>query len=78
MSLDAEQLKRMIAGQEAAAAASLRALQVPDDATVAFDQAMDLWDLRPELFDAPPDVTRVREIEQARDCWARLREKARR
>ena len=65
----------MIAGQRAAAAASLGALDAPVDATTAFDEAMELWDLRPELFDAPPDLTRLREVEHARACWARLRAK---
>ena len=75
--MDSQALRRMIAGQEAAAEAARVARQAYPNAQAAFDAAMELWDLRPDLFDRPPDAVRLREIEGVRAAWARLRERLR-
>lgn len=64
----------MIAGQELAARASQGAAAVltPEE---AFDGALDLWSLCPERLMDPPDAVRVREVEQARAAWGKLKER---
>jgi hypothetical protein len=39
----------------------------------SFDVALDLWSLCPERLLEPPDAVRVREIEQARAAWKKLK-----
>jgi hypothetical protein len=75
MAIDSRLLKRKIAGHEAAARLHLRELATcaRRDAGPSFDAAMDLWDLRPELFDLPPDRVREREVAEARAAWRTLR-----
>ncbi len=65
-------LRAMIAGQERAALVALRAERMlpPEE---AFDAAMDLWSLCPEKLHDPPDAVRIREVEQARASWMRLK-----
>lgn len=41
----------------------------------AFDGALDLWSLCPERLMAPPDAVRVREVEQARAAWGKLKKR---
>jgi hypothetical protein len=62
----------MIAGQELAARASraVAAVLTPEE---AFDAAQDLWSLCPERLREPPDAVRVREVEQARAAWTKLK-----
>jgi hypothetical protein len=36
---------------------------------------MDLWSLCPEHLHAPPDAVRLREVEQARAAWKKLKER---
>ena len=64
----------MIAGQEQAARAAHQANVVltPEQ---AFDAAMDLWSLCPEQLHAPPDAVRVREVEQTRAAWKKLKQR---
>ncbi len=67
-----EALRQMIAGQQLAASASRKAavLLTPEE---AFDAAQDLWSLCPEQLVEPPDAVRVREVEQAREAWRKLK-----
>lgn len=62
----------MVAGWAAAAR------RASSDATIltpaeALEQAFELWDLNPALFDEPPDAVRIREVEQVRAMWRLLR-----
>ncbi len=68
-------LRSMIAGQERAARVARQAERVPE-AEAAFDAAMDLWSLCPELLHAPADAVRRREVEQARAAWKKLKARA--
>ncbi|MAE70690.1 MAG: hypothetical protein CME06_09505 [Gemmatimonadetes bacterium] len=72
MTIDAESLRRMIAGQEAAAALGGSRWRPPTPAA-AFAAAMELLDLCPGILTAPPDPIRLRDEAQARASWARLR-----
>ncbi len=69
-----EALRRMIAGQELAAQRSHEAAVVPTPEQ-ALDAAMDLWSLCPERLLEPADAVRVREVEQARAAWKKLKER---
>lgn len=64
----------MIAGQELAARAS-RAATVVLSPEEAFEGALELWSLCPEGLMEPPDAVRVREVNQARAAWAKLKER---
>ncbi len=66
-------LRGMIAGHELAARASRQtaAVLTPEE---AFDAAQDLWSLCPERLMEPPDAVRVREVDQARATWRKLKE----
>ena len=66
-------LREMIAGHELAARASRQTATVltPEE---AFDAAQDLWSLCPERLMEPPDAVRVREVDQARAAWRKLKE----
>jgi hypothetical protein len=68
-----EALRQMIAGHERAAQASRAAETVPTPEE-AFDAALDLWSLCPERLLAPPNAIRLREVEQARAAWKKLKE----
>jgi hypothetical protein len=69
-----EALRGMIAGHELAARASctVAAVLTPEE---AFDAALDLWSLCPERLMEPPDAVRLREVEQARAAWRKLKER---
>jgi hypothetical protein len=67
-------LRRMIAGQALAAQVSREVAAVPTPEQ-AFDAAMDLWSLCPERLLDPPDAVLVREVEQARAAWKKLKER---
>src|SRR5262249_33334839 len=67
--------RKMIAGQEQAARAARQAELVPTPEE-AFDAAMDLWSLCPEQFRTPPDRVRLREVEDARSAWKKLKDRA--
>lgn len=69
-----EALRGMIAGQELAAQAS-RATTPVLTAEESFDGALDLWSLCPERLMEAPDAVRVREVEQARAAWGKLKER---
>jgi hypothetical protein len=64
----------MIAGHELASRASRRAAVIltPE---AAFDAAQDLWSLCSERLMEPPDAVRVREVDQARATWRKLKER---
>jgi len=64
----------MIAGQEQAGVAARKADRLLG-AEQAFEAAMDLWSLCPELLHAPTDSVRAREVEQTRSAWGRLKER---
>jgi hypothetical protein len=68
-------LRRMIAGQERAARVARESERVLEP-EAAFDAAMDLWSLCPELLHAPADAVRRREVEQARAAWRKLKARA--
>ncbi len=61
-------LRTMIAGQERAARSE--PVLGPEQ---AFDAAMDLWSLCPEQLHVPADAVRLREVEQARAAWGKLK-----
>lgn len=65
----------MIAGQERAAHVA-RLSETAPEPEVAFDAAMDLWSLCTDLFRAPADAVRRREVEQARAAWKKLKARA--
>jgi hypothetical protein len=67
-----EALRKMIAGQQLAASTSraTATLLTPEE---SFDAAQDLWSLCPERLLEPPDAVRVREVEQARESWRKLK-----
>jgi hypothetical protein len=75
MTIDPAAVRRWVAGFRAAAARDRRRPAVPMAPQEAFDAAMELWDLKPELFDEEPDALRLREVDAARRAWARLRER---
>jgi hypothetical protein len=62
----------MIAGHELAARMSRRTAKVAT-AEEAFLAAQDLWSLCPDRLMEPPDAVRVREVEQARAAWKKLK-----
>lgn len=66
----------MIDGQRAAARRSLDTLPhlAPE---LAFRQALELSDLRADLFSRPPDALRLREEARVRAMWVRLRARMR-
>jgi hypothetical protein len=66
-------LREMLAGHDLAARASRQtaAILTPEE---AFDAAQDLWSLCPERLMEPPDAVRVREVDQARAAWRKLKE----
>lgn len=68
-------LRRMIAGHERAARVSRQAETVPEP-EAAFDAAMDLWSLCPDLLHAPADAVRRREVEQTQAAWRKLKARA--
>ncbi|MEZ4300740.1 MAG: hypothetical protein R3B70_37745 [Polyangiaceae bacterium] len=65
-------LRKMIAGHERAAHVARRSETVLEP-EAAFDAAMDLWSLCPELLHAPADAVRKREVEQTRAAWRKLK-----
>ena len=69
-----EALRGMIAGQDLAAQAS-RATTPMLTAEESFDGAPDLWSLCPECLIGAPGAVRVREVEQARAAWGKLKER---
>lgn len=69
-----QELRGMIAGQELAAQAS-RAITPVLTAEQSFDGALDLGSLCPERLMEAPDAVRVREVEQARAAWGKLKER---
>jgi hypothetical protein len=75
--MDRDLLRSKIAGwQEAEATA--RDLRVRDGApppAEAFRRAMELWELRPELFDHPRTEAELEGIAAVRSSWKRLRER---
>jgi hypothetical protein len=75
MSMDPAAVRRWVAGFRAAAARDRRRPATPMPPAEAFAAAMELWDLRPDLFDDEPDALRLREEAEARRAWARLRER---
>jgi hypothetical protein len=75
MAMDPAAVRRWAAGFQAAAVLNRQQRVAPMTAEEAFDEAMELWDLRPELFDEGPDALRLREEAEARRAWARLRER---
>lgn len=66
-------LRGMIAGHRRAAAADRGSARLPT-AEQAFEAAMDLWSLCPELLDVPMDHVRLREVEETRQAWKKLRQ----
>jgi hypothetical protein len=73
MAIDPQALRRMVAGFESAAREARRAEPAPGTPDEAFAAAVELWELRPELFTEPPDPIRERGVAEARGAWARLR-----
>jgi hypothetical protein len=72
MTQDRRAIARWLRGQRAAERRAHEARQAaPHHPT--FEDALELWDLRPELFDEPLDAVRVREIAAAREAWKKLR-----
>lgn len=65
-------LRRMIEGHERAAREARRTERVLEP-EAAFDASMDLWSLVPELLHAPADAVRLREVEQTRAAWKKLK-----
>jgi hypothetical protein len=76
MEMDSLAVRRLIAGRRAAARRTLDAAPrlAPQQ---SFSQALDLWELCPELFDRPPDAVRLREEAATRAKWALLRRRLR-
>jgi hypothetical protein len=74
--MDRELLRSKIAGwQEAEATARrLRARDGVPPPAEAFRRAMELWELRPELFERPRTEAELEGIEAVRLSWRRLRE----
>lgn len=68
-------LRRMIEGQERAARMARQAEKVLEP-EAAFEAAMDLWSLCPELLRTPADAVRRREVEQVRAAWKKLKARA--
>jgi hypothetical protein len=68
-----EALRGWIAGHELAAREARKTVAMLT-AEEAFDAAQDLWSLCPERLLEPPDAVRVREVEQARATWRKLKE----
>lgn len=68
-------LRAMIAGQERAARVARQTERVLEP-EAAFDAAMDLWSLCPDLLHAPADALRRREVEQTRAAWKKLKARA--
>ena len=75
MSFDRQKLARKVRGHQAAAARQRAAPYLPASPTDALEQALELWELHPELFDAPVDAVRARELVDVRKAWALLRER---
>jgi len=69
--MQADALKRLVAGHEAAA--RRQTAVAPIDPHKALMEALALWDLNPECWFAPLDATRLREVAEARSAWMRLR-----
>jgi hypothetical protein len=67
-----EALRQMVAGHALAAPLSSASAEIltPE---ASFDAALDLWSLCPERLLEPPDAVRVREVEQARAVWKKLK-----
>jgi hypothetical protein len=70
MTQDRQTIARWLRGQRAAERRATEARARPGS---AFEDALELWDLRPELFDEPPDAVREREVAAAREAWKKLR-----
>ena len=75
--MDRDTLDAMIRGQETAAvrARAVRAAAGAPPPAEAFERAMELWELNPDLFDQPRTEAEVRGIAQVRESWRRLRER---
>lgn len=69
-----EALRRMIAGHALATQVSRASAEIPAP-EASFDAALELWSLCPERLEQAPDAVRVREVEQARAAWKKLKER---
>jgi hypothetical protein len=74
--MDREVLLSKIAGwrEAEATARNVRARDGTPPPADAFRRAMELWELRPELFDLPRTEAEQEGIEAVRLSWQRLRE----
>lgn len=68
-------MRKLIAGHELGARVSRSAADelTPEE---SFDAALDLWSLCPEHLGEPPDRLRVREVEEARAAWGKLKKRS--
>ncbi len=73
MTDDRSRIVRWAAGRARAAARSMIPDRAVSDPARALEEAFELWDLHPDLFDQPVDEVRQREVIQARAAWVRLR-----
>lgn len=73
--MDRGEWKRLAQGQQSAArrARAVRAAEGAPPPSEAFERAMALWELRPELFAMPRTAREEREIARVRDAWARVK-----
>lgn len=75
MRLERDMLMRKVAGWQEAEEASnrLRARDGVPSPEQAVEAALELWDLRPDLFDLPRTESELADIASAASAWARLR-----
>lgn len=71
---DRSRIVRWASGQARAAARAVFPDRALPDPARALEDAFELWDLHPDLFDQPVDEVRRREVTQARAAWVRLRQ----